>query len=347
MTSLLTPFKIGIVPVDPPLVLAPMAGLTDVTFRRVVRSAGPVGLVVSEIVSAEGLTRGNMEAGDFLAIGPGEHPISLQISGSNPATMAEAARICEQQGADIVDINMGCPVPKVTKGFCGAALMRDPSRAAAVAEAVVKAVKIPVTAKMRLGWNERQLTFIEVAKLLEEAGVSGLCLHARTREQGYKGKAAWFRIAELKSAVKLPVIGNGDVESPHDVFRMFAETGCDGVMIGRVAVKNPWIFRQAAELAETGTFRAPSVDERIALIRCHFGEIIATSRQGLALHRMKTFLGKYTRGLEGASALRLAINESKTEAAMADAFEAWASSVQPAAPGQDRQEIPGRPGPAV
>lgn len=326
MISSLQSFKIGPVTISPPLALAPMAGLTDVTFRRVVRSVGGAGLVVSEIVSAEGLTRGNMEAGEFLAIGPGEHPISLQISGSNPATMAEAAKICEQRGADIVDINMGCPVPKVTKGFCGAALMRDPVRAAAVAEAVVKAVKVPVTAKMRLGWNEHQLTFIEVAKLLEEAGVSGLCLHARTREQGYKGKATWSRIAELKAAVSLPVIGNGDVENPHDVFRMFAETGCDGVMIGRAAVKNPWIFRQAVEMAETGAFQAPSVEERIALIRCHFDEILATSRQGLALHRMKTFLGKYTRGLSGANALRFAINESKTEQAMLEAFNSWAEA---------------------
>ena len=324
MSFPLKAFKIGPVAIDPPLALAPMAGLTDVTFRRVVRSAGPVGLVVSEIVSAEGLTRGNMEAEEFLAIGPGEHPVALQISGSNAATMAEAARICEQRGADIVDINMGCPVPKVTKGFCGAALMRDPSHAAAVAEAVVKAVKVPVTAKMRLGWNERQLTFIEVAKALAGVGLSGLCLHARTREQGYKGSASWDRIAELKGAVALPVFGNGDVESAQDVLRMFADTGCDGVMIGRAAVKNPWIFRQAAQLASTGACEAPSTEERLALIRRHFEEILSTSRQGLALHRMKTFLGKYTKGLHGANALRLAINSSKSEEAMMQAFESWA-----------------------
>jgi len=171
MTSPLKPFKIGAVTISPPLALAPMAGFTDVTFRRGVRSLRGGGLAVSEIVSAEGLMRGNMEADEFLAIGPGEHPIALQISGSNPLTMSEAAKVCEQRGADIVDINMGCPVPKVTKGFCGAALLKDPLRAATVARAVVQAVTVPVTAKMRLGWNERQLTFLEVARALEDAGV--------------------------------------------------------------------------------------------------------------------------------------------------------------------------------
>lgn len=316
---------------DPPLVLAPMAGLTDVTFRRVVRSCGGVGLTVSEIVSSEGLIRGTFAPEDYLAIGEGEHPVSLQLAGSNPERMAEAAKFCADLGADMVDINMGCPAPKVTKGLCGAALLRDPSAAQRLAEAVVKAVPVPVTVKLRLGWSLSQLTFLEVGRRLEGCGVAALCLHARTREQGYSGRSDWGKIGELKAAVRIPVIGNGDATSATEVLRLFAETGCDGVMVGRAAVKNPWIFRQVLQLVHQGHFAEPTLQERLDLMRHHFSEIRATSpREGLALHRIKSFLGKYTFGIPGAHALRAALNTSKDCDALLDAFEAWVAKLDAA-----------------
>lgn len=332
-SSLATPyplrsFDIAGVLVDPPLVLAPMAGLTDVTFRRVVRSCGGVGLTVSEIVSSEGLLRGAFSPDEYLSIGPGERPVSFQLAGANPERMAEAAKYCAALGADIIDINMGCPAPKVTKGFCGAALLRDPAAAAHLAEAVVRAVSIPVTVKMRLGWSPSRVTFLEVGRALEESGVAALCLHARTREQGYSGIADWKRIAELKAAVRLPVIGNGDATSAPEILRLFADTGCDGVMVGRAAVKNPWIFRQAVQLARHGRYDEPTLQERVALMRHHFSEILETSpREGQALHRMKSFLGKYTFGIPGAHALRAALNTSRSCEALLGSFEEWASKM--------------------
>jgi len=323
--SLLRPFSIGGVVIDPPLALAPMAGLTDVTFRRVVRTCGGVGLTVSEIVSAEGLVRGTFDPEDYLAIDAGEHPVALQLSGSDPVHMAEAAKACEDRGADLLDLNMGCPAPSVTKGRCGSFLLRDPAKAAALAAAVVRAVSIPVTVKMRLGWSGRLITFLEVARGLEGVGVAGLCLHARTKEQEYRGAADWARIAELKAAVSLPVFGNGDVHTPADVLRMVSETACDGVMVGRAAVKNPWIFRQAVQLAREGHFDEPTTADRIALIRAHFSAILAEDRPGLALHRMKTFLGKYTCGVTGAHHLRACLNTCKETDALLEAFELWAA----------------------
>jgi len=322
--SPLHPFSIGGVVIDPPLALAPMAGLTDVTFRRVVRSCGGVGLTVSEIVSSEGLVRGTFDPEDYLAIDAGEHPVALQLSGSDPVHMAEAAKVCEDRGADLLDINMGCPAPSVTKGACGSFLLRDPAKASALAAAVVRAVSIPVTVKMRLGWSGRLVTFLEVARRLEGVGVAGLCLHARTKEQEYRGAADWARIAELKAAVSLPLFGNGDVHTPADALGMFAQTGCDGVMVGRAAVKNPWIFRQAVQLAREGRFDEPTQADRIALIRAHFAAILAEDRPGLALHRMKTFLGKYTTGVHGAHPLRAQLNACKETATLLDAFEEWA-----------------------
>ncbi len=324
--------RVGSVAVFPPLVLAPMAGLTDVTFRRVVRRCGGVGLVVSEILSSEGLVRGGRRTGDYLRMGPDEHPIALQISGADPGDMAEAARRCEAEGADVVDINMGCPVPKVTKGWCGAALLREPLRAAAVARAVVRAVAIPVTAKLRLGWSGSEITFLEVARALEEAGVAALTLHARTREQGYSGRADWSRIGELKSAVSVPVVGNGDVTTPEEGMELFASTSCDAVMVGRAAVKNPWIFRQIEDLRTRGTYAEPGLPDRIALVEAHFEDLVENGPPGLALHRMKTFLGKYTAGIPGATSLRRSLDRSKSPQALLKTFREWAEPLRRDAP---------------
>ena len=315
--------------VSPALVLAPMAGLTDATFRRVVRRCGGVGLVVSEILSSEGLVRGNLRTEEYLRISQDEHPVALQLSGSDPDHMAEAARRCVEEGADVVDINMGCPVHKVTKSLCGVALLREPALAASIAGAVVRAVPVPVTVKMRLGWSDREITYLDVARALEQEGVAGLALHARTKEQGYSGRADWRRIGELKAAVSIPVVGNGDVTTPQGALDLWRETGCDGVMVGRAAVKNPWIFRQIEELRTAGEYREASVRERVDLILAHFRELIELCPEGLALHRMKTFLGKYTAGLPGASALRGTLEKHKATADLLEAFEGWAREALP------------------
>lgn len=316
-------YSLGPLTIAPALVLAPMAGLTDATFRRVVRRCGGVGLVVSEILSSEGLVRGTMRSEEYLRIGADEHPVALQLSGSDPSHMAEAARRCVDEGADIVDINMGCPAHKITKGMCGVALLRDTRKAAAVAGAVVRAVPVPVTVKMRLGWSETEITFTEVARALVEAGVAGLALHARTKAQGYSGRADWERIAELKAAVLVPVVGNGDVTTPEAALDLWRQTGCDAVMVGRAAVKSPWIFRQIEDLRTKGAYKTPTVQDRVDLIHEHFEELLILGPPGLALHRMKTFLGKYTLGMPGSAALRGSLERYKEPGAMLEGFRAW------------------------
>ncbi|MEJ2422695.1 MAG: tRNA dihydrouridine synthase DusB [Acidobacteriota bacterium] len=320
-------FRVGGVAVSPPLVLAPMSGLTDVTFRRVARSCGGVGLAVSEIVSAAGIINGGLPPEDYLAIAADEHPVALQLSGSDPALRAEAARRCEAEGADIVDINMGCPSPKITKNMCGSALLRDPDLAATVTKAVVDAVAIPVTAKMRTGWTDDSLTFLEIARRLEDVGAAAVALHGRTRKQGYSGESDWGRIAELKAAVSIPVVGNGDVQGPEDVLEMFRQTGCDGVMVGRAAVANPWIFSQAVELAARGRYERPGRAERLALVRRQFEELEARPNAVLALHYMRSFLGKYTREMPEAAPLRRQLNGIASVRQGIAAFDAWCEQI--------------------
>ena len=321
--------RVGGLEVRPPLVLAPMAGLTDAAFRRAVRRCGGVGLVVSGILPSEGLLRGPRRMEGALRIAPDEHPIALQVSGSRPDRVAEAARLCEARGADVVDINMGCPVAKVTKGLCGAALLRDARQAALIVRAVVEAVSVPVTAKMRLGWSEREETFLEVARAVTEEGAAALTLHPRTREQGYSGEARWEAIARLKEAVRVPVVGNGDVRAPQDALDLFRSTRCDAVMVGRAAVKNPWIFRQIEELKQTGRCSAPTAAERCALILGHFRDLIEDGPPKLALHRMKSFLGKYTSGMPGAASLRGSLEHHRDPHALMEAFGAWAAELPP------------------
>ena len=321
------PLRIESVTVEPPLVLAPMAGLTDRTFRRAVRRCGGVGLVVSEIASSEGLTRGCALAADLIRPDPEEHPIALQISGADPERMAEAAALCGEAGADLVDINMGCPVRKVTRNGAGAALMRDPDLAARIVESVRNAVSVPVTAKFRLGWSGKSLSFLEMGRTLVSAGAAALTLHARTRDQMYGGDARWEHIARLKEAVSVPVIGNGDVRTPEDAAAMMARTGCDGVMIGREAVKNPWIFRQSAEVLATGSWTPLTFEARIDMIRTHFEDLLGLPDK-LALHRMKTFLGKYTKGVRGAASFRATLQSHKDPRGLLQAFEEWATENQ-------------------
>ena len=237
--------RIGSVDISPATMLAPMAGVTDTVFRRFIRNLGGCGLIMTEFTSADGVLRAkDKKAKRYLHFYEDEHPISAQLFGSDPQVMADAARIVEDLGFDLVDLNLGCPAKKVVKCNGGSGLLRDLPRIRSIFEAVRAAVKIPFTVKFRVGWNDEEIVCVELAKMAEDCGLCAVALHARTREQGYSGNARWEWIAAIKDAVKIPVIGNGDIRTPEDACAMVAATGCDAVMIGRTAPSNPWIFRQ-------------------------------------------------------------------------------------------------------
>ncbi len=316
MSRLVPPFRIGSLVVDPPLVLAPMAGITDRHFRLMLRRAGGVGLVTMEFISSEAITRGIRPILAKMVFDPEERPISIQVYGRDPERMADAAAMVEDLGADACDINMGCPAQKVLKGFSGAALMGDLPRAARIVEACRKRISIPLTVKMRLGLGkgDRPETFRELARICRDLGVDAVALHARTARQGYTGEADWTRIRELVEMLDIPVIGNGDVRTAEDALRMFRETGCAGVMIGRGALVNPFVFREAAALLDGREPVPPTLAERHAFYREHFERIIAAEEPKVALHKLRTFVGKYTHGLPGGRALRRRINDLRDPA---------------------------------
>lgn len=323
--------RYGPVVVDPPLVLAPMAGITDRQFRLVLRRIGGVGLVTMEFISSEGLTRGNRHTRDLMRFSPQEQPISIQIYGSDPHRMAEAARTVEASGADACDINMGCPANKVLKGCAGCSLMGDLMRARAIISEVRRAISIPLTVKFRAGLADDRLSYLELGRICEGEGVQAVALHARTAKQMFSGKADWGLIAKLKQRLAIPVIGNGDVHAASDALRMMEETGCDGVMIGRASMKNPWIYRQIADrLAGRPPFE-PTLEERRRLILHHF-RLVAEQEEGrTALHKLRTFTGWYTHGLPGGKSLRSKINALDTQEAFLDAVDAFFAAVPEAA----------------
>jgi tRNA-dihydrouridine synthase B len=252
---------IGNVTISPATVLAPMAGVTDTVFRRFIRNLGGCGLIMTEFTSADGVLRmKDQKAKRYLHFYEDEHPISAQLFGSDPRVMAEAARMVEGLGFDLVDLNLGCPAKKVVKCNGGSGLLRDLPAIGKIFEAVRAAVKIPFTVKFRAGWNDEEIVCVELARMAESCGLAAVALHARTREMGYSGNARWEWIAAIKDAVKIPVIGNGDIRSPEDACAMVTQTGCDAVMIGRTAPSNPWIFRQIEQycaLVEADAFVRP------------------------------------------------------------------------------------------
>jgi nifR3 family TIM-barrel protein len=322
-------YSVGRVKIAPATVLAPMAGVTDTVFRRLIRNQGGCGLMMTEFTSSHGVvnSRGARRptfAMRYLAFEEEERPISAQLFGSDPAVMAEAARMCQDMGFDIVDINFGCPVNKVVKCNGGSGLLRDLPLVETILTSVKRAISIPLTCKFRAGWNDNELVFTHMARLAENCGLSAVALHPRTREQGYSGKSDWTRIAETKAAVKIPVIGNGDVLTPEDAVRMVQETKCDAVMIGRAASSNPWIFRQIEEYLETGTYRIPADRERYELMR-HYYSLLEENGEPDAIGKMKQFATYFTHGIRNGSKLRTEIYQKKEPREVLDCVDAFFS----------------------
>jgi nifR3 family TIM-barrel protein len=305
--------QLGNVRIDPPLVLAPMAGITDHVYRLMLRRIGGVGLVTMEFISSEAITRGNARQLRKLVFSEEERPLSIQIYGSDPERMAAAADIVEELSPDVCDINMGCPANKVLKGCAGAALMGDLPLARRIVRAVRGRLSIPLTVKFRLGLDEGRVNFLDLAAMCEDEGVAAVAMHARTARQMYTGRADYSRIAELKRRVSIPVIGNGDVATPDDARALFEETGCDAIMIGRATMKNPWIFRQIADGMAGRPAREATLSERRDLMLAHFSAIEETAHDPReALHKLRTMTGWYTNGLPHGRALRIRISELAT-----------------------------------
>lgn len=296
--------NIGNIELSAPLALAPMAGITDLPFRLICRRLG-CGMTVSEMVSAKGLLYKNVKTTEMLRIDDGERPTAIQLFGSVPAELAEAARMVEASGADMIDFNMGCPVPKIVNNGEGSALMKNPQLAHDILAAMVKAVKIPVTVKFRAGWDDSNRNAVEIARAVEAAGVSAVAIHGRTRQQFYEGKADWSIIADVKQAVSVPVFGNGDIFTVADGLRMLEQTGCDGLMIGRGADGNPWLFTAlAAALRGEPQPQLPSLKERLAQASEHLAMLIDYKNEVVAVKEMRRHISAYLKGMPHAAEFR-------------------------------------------
>ncbi len=301
--------QIGTLEVDPPLFLAPMAGVTDRDFRLMVRRIGGVGVVAMEFISSKGLLRGEKRWKRIMSFSQEERPLAIQIYGSDAPTMARAAEIVEELQPDLCDINMGCPANKILRGCAGAALMGDLRTAEEIIRQVRRVLSVPLTVKFRLGLDDNRMRYLELGRLCEANGVDAVTLHPRTARQGYTGEARWRHIGLLKEAVNIPVIGNGDVRGPQDAVNLMAQTGCDGVMIGRGATLNPWIFRQIAARLSGGRIPEPTFEDRRRLILEHFRIVLEREEPKTALHKLRTFTGKYAQGLPGGQGLRRQIQK--------------------------------------
>ena len=304
------PFKIRNIDIDPPLILSPMAGVTDYTFRRLIKRRGGVGLVVSEFISVEGLTRGNPKSKRQMRFDEEERPFAVQIFGGQPERMTMGAEMAEEVGADILDVNCGCPAPKVVKNGGGSGLLREPARLETILKEIKKAISIPLTLKVRTGFSESTINVVDIAKMAEQCGVEHIQVHGRTRDQGYKGLANWELIRQVKEAVSIPVSGNGDVTTIEYGLSKWREAGTDGILIGRGAMQNPWIFRQFADALAGREVYQPSLEEKKSVLLEFFGMCREEMPELVALGKMKQLAGQFTKGLVGGAQFRQTLYHS-------------------------------------
>ncbi len=319
--------RIGGVALESPFVLAPLAGVSDSPFRQLAREQGAAA-VYTEMVSSDGLVRGSRATMEYCAFEPHERPIGIQLFGSDPAVMADAARVLSdlppERRPDLIDINMGCPVRKVVNRRAGAALLQDVPRIEAIVRAMSGATDLPVTAKIRLGWDGGSRNVVDVAKALEASGAKAVAIHARTRAEKFEGDAHWEMISEARRSVDIPVIGNGDVRDAGDAVRMLESTGCDAVMLGRAAFGDPWIFRRIRALAERGeTLPPPTAQERLETGRRHLAMLVRTSGEAVAAKEMRKHVAWYIKGLPHSARMREQVNRTRTAAEMSELLAAY------------------------
>ena len=328
---MLSLMKIGPLSLRNNIFLAPMAGITDLSFRLLNREFG-VGLAFTEMISAAGLIRGTGKTYHYLNTTPDDKPLGVQIFGSDPAVLAEAAKAITDMGVALLDINMGCPVKKVVKTGAGAALLKDISRIGSILQAVRRATSLPLTVKMRSGWRHSDMNYLEVARVAEDCGVDAIILHPRTADQGFSGFADWSLIGIVKNHVKVPVIGNGDIRTADDVLRMIRMTGCDGVLVGRGALGNPWIFKDMMSKRQgQQDLWSPTSEERERVIRHHLTMVVAVLGESIGVRNFRKHLLWYTKGLRGGSRFRQWISLTKDREGLLNELHEFLDSVDQAA----------------
>ncbi|MEO6588893.1 MAG: tRNA dihydrouridine synthase DusB, partial [Pyrinomonadaceae bacterium] len=327
LQDFMKPFKIRNIEINPPLILSPMAGVTDYTFRRLIKRRGGVGLSVSEFISVEGLTRHNPKAKRQMMFAEEERPFAVQIFGGEVSRMALGAEMAEDIGADILDVNCGCPAPKVVKKGGGSGLLRDLPNLETILKEIKKSISIPLTLKIRTGFSDSTINAVEVAKMAEQCGVEHIQVHGRTREQGYKGEANWDVIRAVKEAVSIPVSGNGDVTTIKFALDKFKETGVDGILIGRGAMQNPWIFRQINDVMQGREPYQPDLDEKKAVLLEFFEMLEVEMPEKAALGKMKQLAGQFTKGLIGGAQFRQTLYHSHSAQEILDNITIYFSTL--------------------